>query len=244
MVVMKPIRELNIDDFEVATFDWDGTLVDSTDKYRQLDQVFVREYYGREENIEYLRDLFNELWGDGNDENFWEKYYLFFDKKFGGGDKSAKELAEARQKYLQAVQSKIEYKANADLVVKKLRENHTLKLALATASTTSDIDFISKQPQIRDKLGLSESFDLTLTFDDVKNKKPHPEIYNRVLGHFAVEPSAMVVIEDSWHGVVSAKAAGATVINKTDDASTGRQSEIDTMADFKIEHYDELLEVI
>ncbi|MDR1197178.1 MAG: HAD family phosphatase [Candidatus Nomurabacteria bacterium] len=241
---MKPLKEFDVDKFEVAAFDWDGTLVDSPGKYRELDQIFVREYYGVEKSVKELRDLFNELWDEGDDGDFWEKYYQHFDQKFGNGDKSVEELTQARQKYLHKVQSEIEYKENADAVLQKMRANHTLKLALATASKTFDIDYISEQLQIRGELNPKESFDLILTMDDVEKKKPHPEIYNQVLGHFATLPSGLVVVEDSLTGVIAAKTAGATVINKIDEFSAADQAEIDAIADFKIEHYDQFLEVI
>lgn len=43
-------------------------------------------------------------------------------------------------------------------------------------------------------------FDLILAGDDVKNKKPDPEIYNAARARLGVDPARCLVIEDSMVG--------------------------------------------
>ncbi|MGD9126065.1 MAG: HAD family phosphatase [Planctomycetia bacterium] len=60
--------------------------------------------------------------------------------------------------------------------------------------------------------GLLGRFAFTLTFEDIKNGKPHPEIYQTAAARFGVTPESMLVLEDSHNGVVSASKAGAYTV--------------------------------
>jgi HAD superfamily hydrolase (TIGR01509 family) len=60
--------------------------------------------------------------------------------------------------------------------------------------------------------GLLPRFRFTLTGDDVRQGKPHPEVYEKVAARLGVEPGAMVVLEDSLNGLAAAKAAGARCV--------------------------------
>jgi len=55
-------------------------------------------------------------------------------------------------------------------------------------------------------------FDAVITGDEVSTGKPHPEPYLAACRALGVDPSAAVVIEDSFSGVRSAEAAGCTVV--------------------------------
>ncbi len=58
---------------------------------------------------------------------------------------------------------------------------------------------------------LFDFFDLILGNDQVKNPKPHPEIYLTACKALRVKPQECIVVEDSVHGIASAKASGAVV---------------------------------
>jgi HAD superfamily hydrolase (TIGR01509 family) len=59
---------------------------------------------------------------------------------------------------------------------------------------------------------LPTQFDFLLTAEDIEHGKPHPEIYQKAAARFGVEPSAMLVLEDSLFGCQSALAAGAVTV--------------------------------
>ena len=59
-----------------------------------------------------------------------------------------------------------------------------------------------------------------ITGDDVKHKKPDPELFLTAAERIGVEPPGCVVIEDAPNGVAAAKAAGAKCIAVT-NATTG-----------------------
>ena len=58
---------------------------------------------------------------------------------------------------------------------------------------------------------LFDHFDLIMGNDEVENPKPHPEIYLTAFKRLGVEASDCIIVEDSPHGIESARASGATV---------------------------------
>ena len=58
---------------------------------------------------------------------------------------------------------------------------------------------------------LFDHFDLIIGNDEVGNPKPHPEIYLTAFDRLGVKPTECIIVEDSPHGVESARASGATV---------------------------------
>jgi HAD superfamily hydrolase (TIGR01509 family) len=66
--------------------------------------------------------------------------------------------------------------------------------------------------QLLEKHGLLSHFAFLLTAEDVAHSKPDPEIYQKAAARFGIEPSELLVLEDSPAGVASARAAGAFTI--------------------------------
>lgn len=59
---------------------------------------------------------------------------------------------------------------------------------------------------------LYDLFDIIIGNDEVANPKPHPEIYLVAFKKLGVKPEEVIIIEDSPHGIMAAKASGAHVI--------------------------------
>lgn len=81
-----------------------------------------------------------------------------------------------------------------------------LPLALASCSTMEHIK------AAMGKYNLSEYFDLMVSAANGMPGKPHPEIYLQTASKLAVEPTACLAIEDSFFGIISAKAARMKVL--------------------------------
>lgn len=62
------------------------------------------------------------------------------------------------------------------------------------------------------RLGLRAAFDAIVTFDDVENAKPAPDIFLKVLEVIGVHPEKALVLEDSQNGVLAAHRAGIRAI--------------------------------
>lgn len=62
------------------------------------------------------------------------------------------------------------------------------------------------------KLGIIDSFDYFLSNEDVKNPKPHPEIYYQCMIRSNKSPRHVTIVEDSPVGIEAAQRSGAKVI--------------------------------
>ena len=79
------------------------------------------------------------------------------------------------------------------------------KLGLATKAKKVKVD------KILEALDLEDVFDSILTGDATTQYKPHPEVYTNSAKNLGVTPEECLVIEDSPHGIESAKSAGMKV---------------------------------
>jgi len=68
------------------------------------------------------------------------------------------------------------------------------------------------------KVGVIEYLDVIITNDDVKNPKPHPEIYWKAMSMMSCLPEETLIIEDSPQGLLSATRSKADVI-RVDNSS-------------------------
>lgn len=62
------------------------------------------------------------------------------------------------------------------------------------------------------KLGIIEYFDLILSNEDIKNSKPHPEIYWKAISIMGFLPEETIIIEDSPVGLLAASKTNSKVI--------------------------------
>jgi len=62
------------------------------------------------------------------------------------------------------------------------------------------------------KLGIIQYFDLILSNEDVKNSKPHPEIYWKAISQMECLPEETLIVEDSPFGLLAASRSRATVM--------------------------------
>lgn len=62
------------------------------------------------------------------------------------------------------------------------------------------------------KIGIIEFMDLIISNEDVKNSKPHPEMYWKVMSMMSVLPEETLIVEDSPHGLLAASRSRANVL--------------------------------
>jgi len=77
-----------------------------------------------------------------------------------------------------------------------------ISLAVATSASAA------RTRSTLDRLGLLPCFKAVVTGDDVREGKPHPDIYRLACQRANLPPSATVAIEDAPSGVRAAKGAG------------------------------------
>jgi HAD superfamily hydrolase (TIGR01509 family) len=62
------------------------------------------------------------------------------------------------------------------------------------------------------KLGIIEYFDLIVSNEDVKNSKPHPEMYWLAISTMSVLPEETLIVEDSPYGLLAAARSKSNVL--------------------------------
>jgi HAD superfamily hydrolase (TIGR01509 family) len=62
------------------------------------------------------------------------------------------------------------------------------------------------------KIGIIEYMDLIISNEDVKNSKPHPEMYWKTMSMMGVLPEETLIVEDSPHGLLAASRSRASVL--------------------------------
>jgi HAD superfamily hydrolase (TIGR01509 family) len=103
-------------------------------------------------------------------------------------------------------------------------------------ATSSGPDFAH---DVLGRMGIRDRFAFVLTSADVTHGKPHPEIYQSAARRLAVDPGAMLVLEDSQAGCKAAVAAGAVAVAVPGGHSrrhdfTGARFVADSLADPRI----------
>lgn len=61
-------------------------------------------------------------------------------------------------------------------------------------------------------IGIIKYFDLILSNEDVKNSKPHPEIYWKAMSMLSLNPDECLIVEDSPHGLLAAQRSNCKVL--------------------------------
>jgi len=112
-------------------------------------------------------------------------------------------------------------------------ERANIPKAIATSSGPT---FVTR---VLDVFALAARFEFILTCDDIREGKPHPEIYLLAAERLGLPPSQMLVLEDSQNGCRAAVAAGAIVVavpggNSKRHEFSGARLIADSLADPRI----------
>ena len=114
--------------------------------------------------------------------------------------------------------------------------------ALATCSTQDHIDAVMEKHKLR------ELFDLLVSAAIEMPGKPHPEVFLRTAAILKVDPTRCLVFEDSFVGVIAAKAARMKVVAMPDRSEFDQERfgaadlKIRSLTDFTVETYKKLQE--
>jgi len=111
-------------------------------------------------------------------------------------------VTQTKKEYLNALNEyPLEVMEGFWSLIHDLKEKLKLKVVLIS---NSDRDIVNK---ILEKLNLNDIFDFTICGDEVKNRKPNPEIYNVAASKMGLNYTDVLVFEDSISGVTSSTKA-------------------------------------
>jgi HAD superfamily hydrolase (TIGR01493 family) len=80
------------------------------------------------------------------------------------------------------------------------------RLAVASNSIRQTVEIMME------KAHLTRHLDLMLSNQDVKEAKPHPEIYLTAMRQLGLQPQECVIVEDNENGIRAARASGGHVL--------------------------------
>ena len=230
----------------VIIFDLDGTILDSINMFNEIYSKLLKNITNKTISTEQIQDDWDDFRKNSNEEgNIVDNFLLYLDKKYS---LEAHDIQDLRKKYQEISYSyqitELQYKKYAGKVLKELkRQGYTL--VLATLSTKDEIDiYNNKSKKLYKEFKIYDIFNLVLTNEDVKEKKPNPEIYLEVIKRLNVSKEDCLIIEDSIQGIQAANAAGIEVVNIEEKGSYKYQKLIDELCDYKFNSLKDLYETI
>lgn len=230
---------------KVIIFDLDGTLIDSIGVWNDIDRELI-ETVGKIkfDNIDIGKQRDEKLKEFNKSEDMYLEYCGFLGEKYKS-NLSKQEIKKIRydiaDKYLKNI---IDYKPNAEKVLKLLKENGFI---LALATTTNDhtiVTYTNDNKNIISKAPLDKIFSLIYSKGAVKNLKPDPEIHNKILSELNVKPEDCLIVEDSLIGVEAAINSGIDFVVMYDKFSDGNREEINRLSKIQFNDFNEMLEKI
>jgi HAD superfamily hydrolase (TIGR01509 family) len=106
-------------------------------------------------------------------------------------------------------------------LIEQALQREGFRVAIATSST------LEKSRAVLESAHIPYEKMVYITGNDVKNKKPHPELFLLAAERMGINPANCVVIEDAPNGVQAAKAAGARCIAVTNSTDAAKLSQAD-----------------
>ena len=227
---------------KVIIFDMDGTLIDSIGIWNKTDEILIGKLTNNTEQIPNIQQVRDGILAQCKSNDIYLEYCEFLRRKYNS-HMSAKEILDLRWSISdEYIKNQIDYKPNADKLLHLLKERGYI-LVLATTTTNMQLDaYRYFNRNIKDKADIDEIFEIILSKEDVKEKKPSPEVHNKIMQLLNVKPSECLIIEDSLIGVQAAKNAGIEVAVMYDKYSDCDRAEINKLAQYQFKDFDEILD--
>lgn len=179
-----------------AVFDMDGLMFDTERLVYETWQMMMDEL-----GFEYNLDIFKNTIGLRTD--MAESYYnSLYGERF-----CYKPLKQkSREIFLKRVSEEgVPVKKGLIELLEFLKSNG-LKISVATSTSAQTAHKIIAMA------GVYDYFDAFVCGDDVKNGKPHPEVFLTAAEKLSLAPEECVAFEDSINGIKSAHCAGMTTV--------------------------------
>jgi HAD superfamily hydrolase (TIGR01509 family) len=187
-----------------VVFDMDGVMFNTEDIY---DLVGKQVLWRR--GLAFTRDLKMRMMGLPGPRAFQEM------KEFHRLEDSIVDLQnESDELFAQLLPEKVQLMPGMIALLLEI-ESRDLPAAVATSSRRKFAEISLN------KFQLWSRFEFILTCEDIVHGKPHPEIYLKAAANFGIEPSEMLVLEDSVNGSRAAAAAGAVTAAIPESCSHG-----------------------
>ena len=183
---------------KLIIFDLDGVLVEAkTIHYDALNQALGKDYtIGWNEHLSVY---------DGLKTN--QKLEMLTERK-GLPTELHSKIWESKQKYTLQMLKELQPDETLQSVMNSLVECG-YKIAVCSNSIRKTV------LTVLSKLGIMEFMDLVISNEDVKNSKPHPEMYWKAISMMSCLPEETLIVEDSPYGLLAASRSKSHVLRVT-----------------------------
>jgi HAD superfamily hydrolase (TIGR01509 family) len=180
---------------KLVIFDLDGVLVEA----KNIHFDALNEALGPEYEISWAEHLSTY---DGLKTN--QKLEMLSERK-GLPTELHKQVWGNKQKYTLQMLKELKPNQTLQSVMNALSEDG-YKIAVCSNSIRKTV------LTVLSKLGIMEFMDLVISNEDVKNSKPHPEMYWKAISMMSVLPEETLIVEDSPYGLLAAYRSKAHVL--------------------------------
>lgn len=214
---------IDIKKYKCCIFDLDGTLIDSTSVWHQVDIDFLEK-----RGISILEDFVNEI-----KIHTFESGAKYVVERFGLDEKPEDIMKEWFDMAVYAYDNEIELKDGVRELLQFIKQQG-LQIALATSSDRKLFEKCLKRNAIYD------FFDSFTQTNEVARGKSFPDVYECAASKCGVKKEECIVFEDVLAAVKGAKKGGFFTVAVQDKASVKDEAEIKRAADIYIKNYSEL----
>jgi len=207
-------------------FDMDGVVIDSEHLYEKAENNLFASY-GISISDEELKELKGTTEAD---------FYNRLEKRHRPHWDRQKVINKGRKLLLELFARDLKFMPGFTSLMNRIQGRYLTGLV-----TSTQRHLFEKICRI---LPLGDMFQEIVCADDILNGKPHPEPYLIMMKRLQVFPKEVVAIEDSLHGIASAKASGALCIALEDSFSQDELQAADKVVKSLDEIHGNLIEAL